>query len=98
MATASVLIHPTTVKMDSITKVRLKKLADIRHRKPHWMILEAIHQYLDQEEKRESFRQDAIMAWNEYQATGRHVTAEEADTWLKELENGNEVEPPECHV
>ena len=28
---------------------------------------------------REAFRQDAIRAWGEYQATGLHLTSEEAD-------------------
>lgn len=45
----------------------------------------------------EAFRQDGINAWNEYQSTGRHVTFEEADTWLAKLELGQDVEPPECH-
>jgi predicted transcriptional regulator len=27
----------------------------------------------------EAFRQDGIKAWNDYQATGLHVTMEEAD-------------------
>ncbi len=35
---------------------------------------EAISQYVEREEKRESFRQDAIKAWDEYQASGRHAT------------------------
>ena len=38
------------------------------------------------------------MAWNEYQATGLHVCLEEADAWLAQLEEGKDVEPPECHV
>lgn len=46
------------------------------------------------EEKREAFRQEALDAWDDYQATGRHLTAAEADGWLAELEAGNDVEPP----
>ena len=55
------------------------------------------NQYLDREERREAFRQDGIKAWNEFQATGLHVTFEEADTWLAKLEVGEDVKPPECH-
>lgn len=51
-------------------------------------------QYLGQEEKRKAFRQDGIKAWNEFQATGLHVTFEEADAWLAKLEAGEEVNPP----
>jgi predicted transcriptional regulator len=58
---------------------------------------EAIEQYVDREERREQFRQDALAAWAEYQATGLHVTGEEADAWLARLEAGEDAEPPECH-
>ena len=34
----------------------------------------------------EEFRADALAAWAEYQRTGLHVTAEEADEWLAKLE------------
>ncbi len=90
-------LRPTTIKMDQTTKERLKSLAEARHRSSHWMILDAIRQYLDREERREAFRQDGIKAWNEFQATGLHVTFEEADTWLAKLEVGEDVKPPECH-
>ena len=89
--------HPTTIKMDTLTRERVKRLADTRQRTPHWMILEAIHQYLDREEKREAFRQEGLKAWADYQATGSHVTFEEADEWLARLSAGQDVEPPECH-
>lgn len=95
--TASV-IRPTTIKIDQTTKERLKCIADARHRTPHWMILEAIRQYLDREEKREAFRQDGIKAWNEYQSSGLHVTYEEADDCLAELEAGKDADVPKCHV
>ena len=49
------------------------------------------------EEARERLRQDALAAWADYQATGQHVTAEEADAWLAELEAGKDVDFPECH-
>ena len=80
------------------TKARLKRLADARQRTSHWLMREAITQYVDREEKRESFRQDALKAWEAYRTTGLHVTAEEADAWLAKLEQGNDVDPPECHV
>ena len=58
---------------------------------------EAIEQYLDREEKRQSFRDDALRAWEDYRATGLHATTEEADQWLRKLEEGNDAEPPACH-
>lgn len=90
-------IRPATIKLDESTKERLKRIAEIRHRSPHWMILEAVRQYVDREEKREAFRQDGIKAWREYRATGLHVTFEEADAWLERLEEGQDEDAPECH-
>ncbi len=86
------------VKIDLEVKERIKRLADLKQRSTHWLMKEAILQYVEREEKKESFRQDAISAWNEYQATGLYVTVEEADAWLAKLEEGQDVEPPECHV
>jgi predicted transcriptional regulator len=59
---------------------------------------EAVEQYVGREEKREQVRQDALAAWNHYQTTGLHATAEEADAWLAQLEAGEDAEAPECHL
>lgn len=96
MTTAAV--RPVAIKIDTDIKERVKRLAEARHRSPHWLMREAISQYVEREEKRDAFRQDAIRAWDEYQATGLHVTLAEADAWLTKLEAGRDVEPPECHV
>ena len=94
----TVATHPIAIKIDKDTKDRVKRLAEARHRTSHWLMREAISQYVDREEKREAFRQDGINAWNEYQTNGLHVTSDEADVWLDHLEAGSDVEPPECHV
>ena len=91
-------VSPVAIKIDADTKERVKRLADARHRTPHWLMREAIRQYVEREEKRESFRQDAINAWETYQATGQHVTAEKADAWLAKLEAGKDVDPPKCRA
>ena len=87
----------TTLKLDIKTKKRIQRLAEVRRRSPHWVMREAIEQYVEREEKREQFRQDALAAWTHYQTTGLHVTAEEADAWLAKLEAGNDATPPKCH-
>jgi len=58
---------------------------------------EAIEQYVEREERREQMRRDALAAWAEYQATGQHVTAAEADAWLAKLESGKPADPPRSH-
>lgn len=89
--------HPVAVKLDTEIHDRMKALAKVRDRSPHWMMREAIAQYVEREEKREALRQDAMRAWRSYQETGLHVTHAEADTWLAQLEEGQDREPPECH-
>jgi predicted transcriptional regulator len=95
---ATATLSPTAIKIDPETKARIKRLADARSRTSHWLMREAIVQYVDREEKREAVRQDAIKAWEDYQATGLHITAKEADDWLAKLEAGRDVAPPQPHV
>ena len=90
-------IRPVAVKLDQGIRDRLKRLADAKDRSTHWMLREAVAQFVDREEKREAFRQAGLQAWAEYQATGQHVTHDEADAWLAKLEAGEEAVVPECH-
>jgi predicted transcriptional regulator len=88
----------TSLKLDSELKDRVQRLAAARSRSPHWVMREAVEQYVSREEKREQLRQDALAAWKAYQETGLHATAEEADAWLAKLEAGEDAKAPECHV
>ena len=59
---------------------------------------EAIAQYVEREEARESFKQEAMESWAEYQQTGRHLTGEEVSAWLRTWGTEADTEPPECHT
>jgi predicted transcriptional regulator len=87
----------TSLKLDSKTKERVQRLALTRRRSAHWVMREAIEQYVEREEKREQLRQEALAAWTHYQTTGLHATAEEADAWLAKLEASKDAAPPKCH-
>jgi predicted transcriptional regulator len=88
----------TSLKLDRKVKQRVQRLASARRRSPHWLMREAIEEYVEREEKRERFRQDALAAWDHYQTTGLHITAEEADAWLIKLEAGKDAAPPKCRA
>jgi predicted transcriptional regulator len=88
---------PVAVRLGEPLKERVRALAGHKHRPMHWLMREAIEQYVTREEHRESFRQEALDAWRDNQETGRHVTGDEADAWLAKLEAGVDIEPPECH-
>jgi predicted transcriptional regulator len=94
-------LSATSIKLDSAMKERVHRLAEARRRSPHWVMREAVEQYVEREEKREQLRQDALAAWANYQTTGLHVTAEEADDWLAKLEAGSKsgkaAVVPKCH-
>lgn len=88
----------TSVKIGDELKKRIQRLAQARQRTPHWVMREAIRDYVEREEAKERVRQDAMRAWEAYQENGQHLTFEEADAWLARLEAGEDVEPPECHA
>jgi predicted transcriptional regulator len=90
--------RPTKIRIDQHTKQRLKRVAARRDRSPHSIITEAIRQFLEREEKREAFYQDGLKAWQAYCTSGLHVTAEEAEAWLAQLESGQDEVVPPCHT
>jgi len=87
----------TSLKLDAELKTRVQRLADARRRSAHWLMREAIEQYVEREERRQQLHQDALAAWEEYQADGQHITGAEADAWLARLEAGDDVDPPSLH-
>jgi predicted transcriptional regulator len=89
--------HPIAVKLDTQLHDRVRGLAKSQNRTPHYLMREAIAQYVEREEKRASLRDDALAAWQAFQTTGQHLSQGEADRWLAQLEAGEHVGPPECH-
>lgn len=88
----------TSIKLDDRLKDRVQRLAETRHRSPHWIMHEAITEYIDREEKRQAFYQDALRAWEEYRETGLHATGEEVDRWLASWGTDHELPAPKCHT
>jgi len=88
---------PTSLKIDEALKDRVRCLASQRHRSPHWIMLEAIQQYVEREEARESFRQEAQASWVAWRETGRHLSAREVHAWLGAWGTDDEKVAPECH-
>ncbi|TBV04056.1 CopG family ribbon-helix-helix protein [Phytopseudomonas dryadis] len=87
----------TSIKIDDELKERIQQLAGLRQRSAHWIMREAIVQYVTREEARESFKQEALASWASYQETGQHLTAQEARAWLATWSTEEETGQPECH-
>lgn len=88
----------TSLKLDPAMKERVQRVASNQRRTTHWVMREAIEQYIEREEKREQFRLDTLAAWEDFHTTGLHLTDEEVDGWITKLESGEDAPPPECHV
>lgn len=87
----------TSVKIDESLKGRVQQLAGQKQRSAHWIMVEAIQQYVDREEARESFKQEAYASWAAYQENGRHLTEKEVTGWLATWGTDDERPVPPCH-
>ena len=84
----------TSVKIDEELKKRIQRLADLRQRSAHWIMREAIAEYVGREEGRESFKQEALASWKAFQETGKHLTGNEVRSWLKTWGSEREAAVP----
>ena len=87
----------TSVKIDDELKGRIHRLAKTRQRTAHWIMREAIRDYVEREEARESFKQEAQASWIAYQETGRHLEGKEVHQWLDRWGTDTKSNAPECH-
>ncbi|PSJ81227.1 CopG family ribbon-helix-helix protein [Neisseria iguanae] len=88
---------PVAVKLPLDVKERLKIVAEQQDRSMHWLMREAVNQFLEREEHKAALRKEADASWQHYQETGRHVTLEEANDWMDKIIAGEEVGTLECH-
>ena len=91
------MTSPTSLKLDDELKGRVQQLAESRRRSSHWIMREAIAQFVEREEKREALRQQTLNAWDEFQVSGLHVTGDEVENWLSTWGTDDELPTPECH-
>jgi len=88
----------TSLKIDDTLKGRVHHLAAARSRSAHWIMCEAIREYVEREEARESFKAEAVASWAEFQETGQHLTGAELVTWLESWGSADEGDCPPCHA
>ncbi|GIL00932.1 MAG: CopG family transcriptional regulator [Alphaproteobacteria bacterium] len=87
----------TSIKIDDDLRRRIRNLAEAQRRSAHWIMREALRQYVEREEARESFRREALAAWVAFRENGRHLTDEEVRDWLARWGAEDGAEQPECH-
>ena len=84
-------------KLADNLKSRIQHLADIKQRSAHWIMQEAIRDYVEREEAKESFKQEALASWAAYQETGRYLTNKEVRDWLSTWGTDKESEILQCY-
>ncbi len=73
------------LKLDEETRERLKRLSAAKARSPHWLMKEAVRQYLDHEEAYERERAEDLARWECYERTGVFIDHETMIRWLDGL-------------
>jgi predicted transcriptional regulator len=88
----------TSIKLDDDLKSRVQTVASSRRRSAHWIMREAIEQYVARKEARMGFHAEAQESWASYERDGLHLTGEESRAWLATWGTSDENDaPPTCH-
>lgn len=87
----------TSIKIDDDLKNRIQHLAEAKDRSPHWIMREALREYVVREEARQQFKAEALASWAAYKETGLHLTGKETQDWLSTWGTDKETEVPPCH-
>jgi len=82
------------IKLDEDTQARLKALAVKRQRSPHWLMRNAIEDYLRREEKYEAEKIEDMAEYEEYVRTGKAIDNKKVLSWLNDLANGKNTPWP----
>jgi predicted transcriptional regulator len=90
-------LKPVGVKLSLELKERLQNISAAKHRSTHWIMKEAIQQYVEREEAAEQFKRESVEGWEEYQRDGLHINHNEMISWLSTWGTANEMECPACH-
>lgn len=76
----------------------MASLAAVKKRTPHYLMREAIMEYIQREEARQNFIQAAEASYAQYKETGLHVTLDEFSAWVDEVQNDPSKPLPVCHT
>jgi predicted transcriptional regulator len=82
------------IKVDEETRERLRALAETKKRTPHWLVKEALAQYLRREEARERERIEDEARWERFALTGESIPHERVGEWLDALAEGPDTGCP----
>ena len=91
-------VGSVTIKLDAADRDRISTLATAKKRTPHYLMKEAILEYVKKEEARQNFITVAQASFENYKQTGLHITLDEFSSWVDQVQH-NPAEPvPACHT
>ena len=85
------------ISLDSILQKKVQHIVDLQHSSFDSVVRQALSEYVEREEKKIAFQQEALSAWQDFQQNGLHLTGDEVETWLKTWGTDKETEIPKCH-
>ena len=87
-----------TVKLAPSDRDRISSLATLKKRTPHYIMKEAILEYVQREEARQNFIKAAKTSFEHYKETGLHITLDEFSAWVDDVQNKPNAPIAACHT
>lgn len=87
-----------TIKLDDVDRERIASLASVKKRTPHYLMKEAILDYVKREEARQNLIIAAEASFEHYKETGLHISLDEFSTWVDQVQQDPGAPPPACHT
>jgi predicted transcriptional regulator len=82
------MVTTTGIKIDAETKERLKRLGKVKNRTPHWLMKQAIFEFLEREESYEREKAEDLVRWQQFVETGRYVSQDAMSNKFSKLTHG----------
>ena len=89
--------NTVSVKLDPSDRERISVLATTKKRTPHYLMKEAIREYIEREESRQNFINAAERSYEHYKETGLHISLDEFSAWVDDVEKKPDAPMPVCH-
>lgn len=87
-----------TIKLDAADRDRIASLAGLKNRAPHYLMKEAILDYVKREEARQNFIKAGLESYEHYKETGQHITLDEFSNWVDAVQQNSDAPTPACHT
>jgi predicted transcriptional regulator len=87
---------PTVLALDRKLQARLTALAEASSQQPAQLIEEAVREYVERQEYRNTRALEDLEAWRKFEASGRKggISLDEVTPWLDSWGTDNELPPP----